>query len=526
MTSSENTERLIGANPQGDADCRHDGSPQPYLGYFPDAELVFGIVCPLGTPYQHVAETLSNYLSHFGYQPNPIKLSSFFADLLTKLKSPLKAQGADRTSQSKFKIAAGNEIRARTHEAGVLALVAAGAIAQKRIESKEPDPQLSLDFSPEDQTPNLDDPKWEGVYLPRTAHIICTLKRPEEVDYLRRIYGTGFFLIGVSSSKAQRHEYFKEIGVAEEEIDGLITTDADEQKSCGQQTRETFYLADVFVSMDDYGNQIIRFLELLFGCPFLTPTAEEHGMFLAYAASLRSGDLSRQVGAAIVDSNGDLLSVGCNEVPKFGGGIYGPEKGSQRDIEKGFDSNERQKFEMAEKIANVFGNTNRDHASLKKLLKPTGFFDITEFGRSVHAEMEALLACARSGRSPRGATLFTTTFPCHNCTRHIIDAGVMRVCYIEPYAKSKAPELHDDAICIDETIYERLPFMAFVGVGPRRYFDLFSLKLSSGYAIERKADGVKRNWERTDAPLRLQLQPTFYLRREILAWKALEKLLG
>jgi deoxycytidylate deaminase len=364
------------------------------------------------------------------------------------------------------------------------------------------------------------------VFLPRTAHIISTLKRPEEVDYLRRIYGAGFFLIGVSSSKTQRHQYFREICIAEEAIDGLISTDQDEQKPCGQQTRETFYLADVFVSMDDYGSQISRFLDLLFGCPFHTPTADEHGMFLAYAASLRSGDLSRQVGAAIVDTSGDLLSVGCNEVPKYGGGTYGPEKGSHRDIETGFDSNEREKFAMAQKIATVFGKADQDHASLKKLLKSTGFFDITELGRSVHAEMEALLACARSGRSPRGATLLTTTFPCHNCTRHIIDAGISRVCYIEPYAKSKAPDLHDDAICIDEVAAERLPFMAFVGVGPRRYFDLFSLKLSSGYPIERKADGTKKSWERASAPLRLQLQPTFYLRREILAWRALAKLLA
>jgi hypothetical protein len=59
-------------------------------------------------------------------------------------------------------------------------------------------------------------------------------------------------------------------------------------------------------------------------------------------------------------------------------------------------------------------------------LKTAGFFDITEFGCSVHAEMEALLACARSGRSARGAILYTTTFVCHNCTRHIIAAGISK----------------------------------------------------------------------------------------------------
>jgi len=63
------------------------------------------------------------------------------------------------------------------------------------------------------------------------------------------------------------------------------------------------------------------------------------------------------------------------------------------------------------------------------------------------------------------------------------------VVYIEPYAKSKAPLLHDDAISIDEEIEGKLPFLPFIGVGPRRYFDLFSLKLSTGYPVERKERG-------------------------------------
>jgi deoxycytidylate deaminase len=36
----------------------------------------------------------------------------------------------------------------------------------------------------------------------------------------------------------------------------------------------------------------------------------------------------------------------------------------------------------------------------KKLLRSTGLLDITEFGRAVHAEMDALLTCLRSGVSP------------------------------------------------------------------------------------------------------------------------------
>jgi len=120
---------------------------------------------------------------------------------------------------------------------------------------------------------------------------------------------------------------------------------------------------------------------------------------MAYSASLRSGDLSRQVGAAIVDSYADLISVGCNEVPKFGGGQYGPEEGNGRDISRKYDSNEQEKNEMIGKILKAFAKEDLTLEEAHTILKPTGLLDITEFGRPVHAEMEAVLACARMGRS-------------------------------------------------------------------------------------------------------------------------------
>lgn len=250
---------------------------------------------------------------------------------------------------------------------------------------------------------------------------------------------------------------------------------------------------------------------------------------MAYSASLRSGDLSRQVGAAIVESDGDLLAVGCNEVPKGGDGIYGPDDADgkrMRDMELGQDSNEVEKLEMIKKILEVLKHDETDLQKARLLLKPTGLTDITEFGRTVHAEMDALLACARTGRSPRGAVLFSTTFPCHNCCRHILAAGISKVIYIEPYAKSKAPDLHSDAISIDHEIDGKIPFLAFTGVGPRRYFDLFSLKLSTGYPIERKRSGKLVEWDRGTAAPRLQLQPDSYLDRERLAWQSLNQLLS
>ena len=54
----------------------------------------------------------------------------------------------------------------------------------------------------------------------------------------------------------------------------------------------------------------------------LAEIAREYAMFMAYAASLRSAELGRQVGAVILSQQGEFISVGANEVPCGGGGLY------------------------------------------------------------------------------------------------------------------------------------------------------------------------------------------------------------
>lgn len=159
---------------------------------------------------------------------------------------------------------------------------------------------------------------------------------------------------------------------------------------------------------------------------------------------------------------------------------------------------------------------------------------ITEYGRSVHAEMEAILSCARAGISTIEATLYGTTFPCHNCTRHIVASGIDRMVYIEPYPKSKAKELHYDSISLlgeegranqdDRPERAKVKFEPFVGIGPRRYFDLFSMRLSTGFPIARKSeDGKVKKWDRDKARLRVPMLPTSYLQRERLAINEIER---
>jgi deoxycytidylate deaminase len=111
-----------------------------------------------------------------------------------------------------------------------------------------------------------------------------------------------------------------------------------------------------------------------------------------------------------------------------------------------------------------------------QFVRCTRIDNIIEFGRAVHAEMAALTDAAVRGVSVTGCTVYSTTFPCHLCTRHIIAAGIKRVVYIHPYPKSLAAQLHQDSIAIDVAHPARnlVRFEPFVGLAPRRFLNLFT----------------------------------------------------
>jgi deoxycytidylate deaminase len=393
---------------------------------------------------------------------------------------------------------AGNDLRKAGKRGDILALHAVAEIAKKRT------------------PPGGGKPK----PLTRTAHLLRSLKHPREVERLRRIYGAGFFLIGLHSPLERRLEYLTvQRGMSEEEAHDLTKRDQSEEEELGQQTRKTFHLADVFVAADEPA-QLGRFLDLIFRAPFCTPTPDEHAMFLAYAASLRSAEMGRQVGAVVLSSSGEIISTGANDTPRYGGGLYWPGPDDRRDHYYGVDFNDREIRALIEDVAAAVDPliSPKNKRTLRSVIATTRIDDLIEYGRVVHAEMEALLSCARSGVSSRGGAMFVTTFPCHNCAKHIVAAGIRRVIYVEPYPKSKAEALHPDSISLkDPAPAEKVSFVPFVGVAARRYFDLFSMKLSDGLELVRKRrDGKAVSWNRHRATPRVGMATWSYIQRERL----------
>jgi deoxycytidylate deaminase len=479
---------------------------------FPDNEIVIGLVGAVGVEQKLVIDILTDRLKiTYKYNPELIKVSSDVIKSLSEFET--EKSFASEAKRIDYYMDLGNGARERSKNNAILAMGASKVIESKRSTLTS---------------------------IARRAYIIDSLKNPEEVKYLREVYGNGFFLIGVFSDEDDRKKYLmNDRHLSLEEAENLILRDNDEDSGHGQHASDTFILSDFFVYIDEnrvkLKHSLNRFLDIIFGHPYVSPTFEEYAMFMSFATSLRSADLSRQVGA-VVTRNNEIIASGTNDVPTAGGGLYWPQgnvETDDMDIKDGRDykrKGDTNAFEKQKIIQNIMGSlgSDIDKESVKKVLEKSQIKDIIEYNRAVHAEMEALLLCARNNISTRGANLYCTTFPCHNCAKHIVAAGIKTVIYIEPYPKSKAIDFHGDSIKLGFAESENeniVNFQPFVGVGPRKFFDLFSMSFGSGRVTKRKdSNGSVLTFTRDSLKVKLPLIPINYLEREKIAIRQFNEL--
>ncbi len=334
----------------------------------------------------------------------------------------------------------------------------------------------------------------------RCVHIIDSVKHPEELKLLRATYGEIFWLIGVFAPLTVRNKRLTiQEGWDKEKINPIIQRDYTEDEEHGQKVRDVFYQADFFVRNDKenktrLNNILFRFLEILFGSPVHTPTRDESSMYAAYAEAAKSACLSRQVGAAIVSSDGELIGLGRNDVPCFNGGLYTEDMGEQDHRCHAWQDqrchNDKKKDALYTQIYSKLKEANvltegAQPEIVKKALKATDVKSLIEYSRAVHAEMDAITSVARTHKAGLlGGTLYSTTFPCHSCARHLVASGIKQVLFIEPYPKSLATELHSDAVSEDEgDLDKKVLFLQYSGIAPKNILKLFNVGLT------RKKDG-------------------------------------
>lgn len=482
-------------------------------------ELIIGIAGPIGIDVEGISEEIGRALKDVGYESHIVRVTD---EMMRYPASGVAQDGTDHFSTMMFKMDYANRLCQDAGDPALLMRIIIQAITFIR-EGGLPEVDSA------DQT---DEEIIEGhaEVLPATAYIIRQLKRPSEVSLLRRVYGKQFILVSAYGAEEHRRDRLRDkirdslpLSTPSEDISykvtRIISRDQDEGADAhGQHLRDTFHLADVFVdgiNRDQMRNGLDRFFQAFFGRVDIGPSKWEYGMYAAKAASLRSTDLSRQVGAAIFSAEGEIVTQGCNEVPKaFGGTYWDGEEPDFRDVQLGYDPNDQVKKEvmrdLLERLSKAgllapsdpalaasdtfvdvllgLGDVDSDRPHFG-CLSQSQINDLTEYGRVVHAEMVAICDAARLGKSVKQGTLYVTTFPCHNCTKHILAAGIRQVVFMEPYPKSRARQLHRHEIEIEKASATRVAFVPFMGISPYRYRDIFEKR-------SRKKDGKAVQWYR------------------------------
>lgn len=552
-------------------------------------ELFFGIVGAIGSDIEMVSKLLEEALATVGYAHHAIKLTEYLPKNLGE-----DVANSDKYLRYKARMKAGTLYREQLGQGDAVALLGINQIASIREElgasqdnaDELPGMVVSEDLvergaKTEQRSGSLNESatnydatvagreidekeKNEGESPPKplaeSAFIINQLKHPLEVKTLRETYGDLFYLIGCyaprevrinSLAKSIAHSRYEfQAEQFRREAEELAEIDRSEAGNpFGQKVQETFPLADVFVNCADMAlarKSIFRFIELLFGNPFHSPTLVEHAMFHAKASALKSADLGRQVGAVLCSPTGEVIGTGCNEVPKAKGGQYSEDDlQGRRDKEIGYDSNARAQINLLRDLLKRLQkgeNKDEEHDPTKSWLNAKSDNEIDElvsktfsdeksflsrsqltsviaYFRAVHAEMACITDAARRGISTQSATMVCTTFPCHECARHIVCAGIMKLVYIDPYPKSLAPDLYPDSIAVDDTTDINLVhFIPFVGIAPRLYMRLFDFS-----EIDRKhSDGTKRVWLSESSSPRV-LNSGGYIQQEYILLALLER---
>ncbi len=457
-------------------------------------ELVIALCGPIGSPLHETAQQIKNTLVEFNYQTEIVRLSDLIR--LNAVIVDIPIDGASKFGEVQSLIKIGDALR-KNYGSDVLAKLAIAKIGADRAHRYGVFEDVAAEYEASAD---------KKIRTQRICHVIDSVKNTAELDLLRLIYGDALFAVGVFSPLEIREANLAKPGKLQvSEIEQLIDTDSGEEFDHGQSVRNTFPQCDFFLRVDysvvgpseakavgQINERVRRFFDLIFRTVVITPTAEEMAMYAATSAARNSACLSRQVGAAVTSSTGELLAVGWNDVPQSGGSLYGTKPlsirlGTQKGSEEqrcfaqvgGRCHNDQEKDLIARKVVESLAKAGvlvagAEDSAIKAILGDTRVKDLIEFSRAVHAEMHAILGASRvAGDRVVQGKIFVTTYPCHSCARHLVAAGISEVHYIEPYRKSLATRLHQDALTESSDSYGKVQVRQYDGIAPRRFIEMF-----------------------------------------------------
>ena len=361
-------------------------------------EIVIALCGPLGTPLHDVAKIFQQLLRGQDYGYTHVDIIRLSDEIREMAALPAEADIAAL-------IKAGNELREKQGRA-VLVQRAIRRISLTRQKK-------GSDNADSSSQPKLFDDELTDAVIPTpiewTCHIIDSIKNEEELELLRFVYGDMLHIVGVYAPIEQRIARLQKKISKPEQIHTLINRDSGEEQDHGQQVQNTFPHSDFFLRVDagtdsQLTSRVRRFLDLMLGTRIITPTVAERAMYAASSAAMNSACLSRQVGAALTSSSGELIATGWNDVPKAFGGLYEIEdlRASADDDHRCYNKDGGKCFNDEEKdliartvidkmVAKGIVEKDKTEEAVRLIRHDSQLRSLIEFSRAVHAEMHALL---------------------------------------------------------------------------------------------------------------------------------------
>ena len=268
--------------------------------------------------------------------------------------------------------------------------------------------------------------------------VVDSIRNLTEVETLRKKY-TRFYLVGVFAEADVRWERKKSTYKNNRsQFDEDDKRDSDEGLAYGQQVTQCFRSADYVINnnepcQDSGGRvwetkrrEIARLIDLINNdSQSHTPTEMESNMAMAYAVGQRSTCLKRHVGAVIVDGYGNIFSSGYNEVPWS-------EKPCLSEYGNCFRDIKRKEF-LSDLHREFPADREGEWVKVENLFKER--WKVLDICRALHGEERAILNLVQSGGilHNKDITLYTTTYPCNLCANKIVQIGIKKIVYFEPY---------------------------------------------------------------------------------------------
>lgn len=332
----------------------------------------------------------------------------------------------------------------------------------RRLRDKEREQKISEAESADETADSAKCEQGSETHEPQRLYariVIDCLRNPYEILYFRERYSS-FYLLSVSTTETIRHDKLYDRGYCKEEIEKLDQSEAAKGKFNESYQEidldKCIELADIHIAHDGsiatqnraLHTQLLTYISLILHPGLISPSPMERVMQIAYTAKLNSGCLSRQVGAAVTNSDYSVRAVGWNTVPA---GQTACTMRCLTDLCADEDPNAYSDYERKEPFVSTakgilqqFQSIEGAEDKLQGLPLCYCFKDVYTshirkernqvHTRSVHAEESAFLQLAKYGTEGiQGGVLFTTASCCELCAKKAYQLGIKKIYYIDTY---------------------------------------------------------------------------------------------